>query len=59
MELTLIIANAALGLACLALMLRNLRFMRAIAQARTDRGVDTALEPADTALEPADAAPET
>ena len=33
-----IVANATLGLACLALMLRNLRFMRAISQARSDRG---------------------
>ncbi len=38
MELTLIVVNAALGLTCLALMLRNVRFMRAIRQARRDRG---------------------
>jgi uncharacterized membrane protein YbhN (UPF0104 family) len=37
MELSLIVANATLGLACLAVMLRNLRFMRAISQARSDR----------------------
>jgi uncharacterized membrane protein YbhN (UPF0104 family) len=38
MELTLIVVNAALGLTCLALMLRHVRFMRAIRQARRDRG---------------------
>ncbi len=38
MELTLLAANAALGLTCLALMLRHLRFREAIAQARSDRG---------------------
>jgi uncharacterized membrane protein YbhN (UPF0104 family) len=43
MELTLIVVNAALGLTCLALMLKDLRFMRAIRQARRDRG-DTAPE---------------
>jgi uncharacterized membrane protein YbhN (UPF0104 family) len=37
MELTLLVANAALGLTCLALMVRNLRFRQAIAQARSDR----------------------
>lgn len=38
MELTLIVVNAALGLTCLALMLKDVRFMRAIRQARSDRG---------------------
>jgi uncharacterized membrane protein YbhN (UPF0104 family) len=38
MELTLVVGNAALGLTCLALMLRNLRFRQAISQARGDRG---------------------
>ncbi|MGE0028730.1 MAG: YbhN family protein [Thermoleophilia bacterium] len=38
MELTLIVVNAALGLACLALILKDVRFMRAIRQARSDRG---------------------
>lgn len=38
MEITLLVANAVLGLTCLALMLRNLRFRQAIAQARADRG---------------------
>ena len=36
MELTLIVTNATLGLACLALMLRHLRFRQAISQARSD-----------------------
>ena len=30
--------NAALGLTCLALILKDVRFMRAIRQARSDRG---------------------
>lgn len=34
MELTLLVVNAALGLACMALMLRHLHFRRAIAEAR-------------------------
>lgn len=38
MELTLLAVNALLGLTCLALMVRNLRFRQAIAQARSDRG---------------------
>ena len=38
MELTLVAVNAVLGLACLALILRDVRFMRAIRQARSDRG---------------------
>lgn len=38
MELTLIVVNAALGLTCLAVMLKDLRFMRAIRRARADRG---------------------
>ncbi|HMN99504.1 MAG TPA: lysylphosphatidylglycerol synthase transmembrane domain-containing protein [Miltoncostaeaceae bacterium] len=38
MELTLIVVNAVLGLTCLALMLRHMRFMRAIREARGDRG---------------------
>ena len=38
MELTLIVVNATLGLACLAVMLRDVRFMRAIRHARADRG---------------------
>jgi uncharacterized membrane protein YbhN (UPF0104 family) len=38
MELTVVAANALLGLTCLALMLRSLRFRRAIAQARSDGG---------------------
>lgn len=37
MELTLLAANALLGLTCLALMVRNLRFRQAIADARADR----------------------
>ena len=40
MELTLIILNVSLGLACIALMLRNLRFRKAIAQARADRAAE-------------------
>jgi uncharacterized membrane protein YbhN (UPF0104 family) len=40
MELTLLIVNATLGLACMALMLRHLRFRRAIAQARAERGAE-------------------
>jgi uncharacterized membrane protein YbhN (UPF0104 family) len=40
MELTLIILNVALGLACIALMLRNLRFRKAIADARADRAAE-------------------
>lgn len=38
MELTLLAANALLGMTCLALMVRSLRFRRTIAQARSDRG---------------------
>ena len=38
MELTLVTVNAVLGLTCLALILKNVRFMRAIRQARSDRG---------------------
>jgi uncharacterized membrane protein YbhN (UPF0104 family) len=38
MELTLVVVNATLGLACLAFMLRDVRFMRAIRAARSDRG---------------------
>jgi uncharacterized membrane protein YbhN (UPF0104 family) len=38
MELTLVTVNAVLGLACLALILKDVRFMRAIRQARSDRG---------------------
>jgi hypothetical protein len=37
-ELTLIVVNAVLGLTCLALILRHVRFMRAIRLARSDRG---------------------
>jgi uncharacterized membrane protein YbhN (UPF0104 family) len=37
MELTLVVVNATLGLACLALILKDVRFMRAIRRARTDR----------------------
>jgi uncharacterized membrane protein YbhN (UPF0104 family) len=40
MELTLLIVNATLGLACMALMLRHLRFRRAIAQARAERAAE-------------------
>lgn len=40
MELTLLIVNATLGLTCMALMLRHLRFRRAIAQARAERGAE-------------------
>ena len=40
MELTLLILNATLGLACMALMLRHLRFRRAIAQARAERAAE-------------------
>lgn len=38
MEITLLVVNAVLGLVCLALMLRNLRFRQAIRDARADRG---------------------
>lgn len=38
MELTLLVANAALGLTCLALMVRSLRVGRAVGRARSDRG---------------------
>ena len=41
MELTLVVANSLLGFTCLALMVRNLRLGRAIAQARQD-GKDAA-----------------
>jgi len=37
MELTLVVVTATLGLICLALMLRSLRFRGAIAEARADR----------------------
>jgi uncharacterized membrane protein YbhN (UPF0104 family) len=40
MELTLTIVNATLGFTCMALMLRNLRFRKAIADARADRGAE-------------------
>lgn len=38
MEITLLVANVVLGLTCLALMMRNLRFRQAVADARSDRG---------------------
>lgn len=38
MELTLVVMNAALGISCLALMLRHLRIRSAISDARADRG---------------------
>ncbi len=38
MELTLVVTNVVLGLTCLALMLRNLRFRDAIRRARADQG---------------------
>ena len=38
MEITVLVVNTVLGLTCLALMLRHLRFRQAIAQARADRG---------------------
>ncbi len=38
MELTLLAINTLLGLACLAAMLRSLRFRQSIAQARSDHG---------------------
>ncbi len=40
MELTLLILNVSLGLLCMALMLRNLRFRKAIADARADRAAE-------------------
>jgi uncharacterized protein (TIRG00374 family) len=40
MELTLVILNVGLGLACVALMLRNLRFRKAMADARADRAAE-------------------
>jgi uncharacterized membrane protein YbhN (UPF0104 family) len=40
MELTLLMANAMLGLTCMAVMLRNLRFRSAIGQARTEVEAD-------------------
>jgi uncharacterized membrane protein YbhN (UPF0104 family) len=46
MELTLVILNVTLGAVCMALMLRNLRFRRAIAEAREDQARETA-PPAD------------
>jgi uncharacterized membrane protein YbhN (UPF0104 family) len=46
MELTLLIVNATLGLACMALMLRHLRLRRAIAQARAERAAETSPPPA-------------
>ena len=45
MELTLIVVNAVLGLTCLAVMLKDLRFMRAIRRARADRGEAAAETP--------------
>jgi hypothetical protein len=45
MELTLIVVNAVLGLTCLAVMLKALRFMRAIRRARADRGEAAAETP--------------
>jgi uncharacterized membrane protein YbhN (UPF0104 family) len=44
MELSLVVANVALGAACLALMIRNLNFRRAIAEARA-RSVTSAPDP--------------
>ena len=44
MEVSLLVANVALGATCLALMMRNLHFRRAIAEARA-RGADSAPEP--------------
>ncbi len=38
MEITILLANALLGLTCLALMVRHLRFRQAIAQARSEGG---------------------
>lgn len=40
MELTLVILNVSLGLTCIALMVRNLRFRKAIADARADRAAE-------------------
>jgi hypothetical protein len=37
MELTLLIVNLSLAVVCLALMLRNIRFRKAIADARADQ----------------------
>ncbi|HSJ73341.1 MAG TPA: lysylphosphatidylglycerol synthase domain-containing protein, partial [Miltoncostaeaceae bacterium] len=42
MELTLLIVNVTLGLTCMALMLRNIRFRKAIADARADRAGEAA-----------------
>jgi hypothetical protein len=44
MELSLVVANVALGAACLALMIRNLNFRRAIAEARA-RSIASAPDP--------------
>ncbi len=40
MEVTLIVLNVTLGLTCMALILRNLRFRKAIADARADRAAE-------------------
>ena len=40
MELTLLIVNAALGLTCMALILRHLRFRKAIAEARAEHAAE-------------------
>jgi uncharacterized membrane protein YbhN (UPF0104 family) len=40
MELTLVILNVSLGLLCMALILHNLRFRKAIADARADRAAE-------------------
>ncbi len=42
MELTLLIVNVTLGVVCVALILRNLRFRKAIADARADRAGEAA-----------------
>jgi len=42
MELTLLVVNAALGLTCMALMLRHLHFRRAIAEAKAARAREPA-----------------
>ena len=42
MELTLLIVNVTLGVVCMALILRNLRFRKAIADARADRAGEAA-----------------
>lgn len=45
MELSLLVANVALGAVCLALMLRNLHFRRAIAEARAGGASSAPAEP--------------